>query len=111
MKVTISPTGEIQLDTNGSTPAEIAALVRELSAKDEPRPQGPAPVMLGTTMAETWDFLVEHDNPKGVHIQAVAQRFGISKDAAGQRLVQLVNEGHAERVVMGRYRATDGSKK
>lgn len=112
MKITISPTGEIQMDTNGSTPAEVAGTIlsiqRELRKADEVKPL--APVMLGTVMAETWDFLVEHDNPRGVHVQAVGQHFGISKETAGQRLIQLVNEGHAVRVSVGRYRATDGAK-
>jgi hypothetical protein len=110
VKVTISPTGEIQLETNGSSPAEIAALVRELQQQND-KPNGPAPVSLGTLMAETWDFLAEHDNPKGIHLQAVAQHFKISKEAAGQRMQGLVNDGHAERVSAGRYRATDGGLK
>lgn len=111
MKITISPTGEISMETNGSNAAEIAAVIRELQQPKEDKPKGPAPVTLGTTMAATWDFLVDNDNPKGIHIQAVAQHFGINKDTAGQRLVQLFNEGYAERVSIGRYRATDGAQR
>lgn len=114
MRITISTTGEIYMETNGSTPAEIAGTVlsiqRELRRQQEEAQKRQAPVSLGTVMAETWNWLVDNDNPKGIHLQAVAQYFGIKKEAAGQRLQQLVAEGHAERVSVGRYRATDGTK-
>lgn len=108
MQITIRPDGEIRIDSNGSTPAEIAGTI--LSIQQELRKQEQArtadrPVSLNDCQGETYDWLVEHDNPRGVHRSAVAQAFNINGDAAGNRLQTLAAMGFARRVGGGRYRA------
>jgi hypothetical protein len=118
MKISIKPDGEILMDTNGSTPAEVAGTI--LSIQRELREQAKAeaaqadrertaPVELGTIMSELWEWLVDNDTEKGVHIQAVANHFHISKENASQRCQRLMSEGHATRVAQARYRATTGA--
>ena len=104
MRVTISPTGEVQLDTNGSTPAEIAAVVRELQRTPEEAAAEKRPVELNDIQGATYDWMVAHDKEQGIHISAIARAFTISNGAAGQRCYQLVKDGFATKVCNGRYR-------
>jgi DNA-binding MarR family transcriptional regulator len=115
MHITISPTGEIHMDTNGSSPAEVAGTI--LSIQRELRQQAEAeaakaatsgnaiPLTLNDCQSQTYDWLVSNDVDSGIHISAVARQFGISKDAASNRLQRLSEMGFARRVGGGKYRA------
>jgi hypothetical protein len=112
MHITISPTGEIHMDTNGSTPAEVAGTI--LSIQRELRQQAEAeaasadhriPLTLNDCQSETYDWLVSNDIESGIHISALARELGISKEAASNRLQRLSEMGFARRVGGGKYRA------
>lgn len=110
MHITISPTGEISMDTNGSSPAEVAGTIlsiqRELRKQaEEAAADGRIPVSLNDCQSETYDWLASNDVPVGVHISAVARQFKITRDAASARLQTLIEMGFARRVGTGRYRA------
>jgi hypothetical protein len=115
MHITIDPvTGKIEMDTNGSTPAEVAGTLLSIQKEmrkqlaEEARGNRPAPVDLGNIGAELWDYLVDNDNPRGVHVGAIARHFGIDNGVAASRCQHLLDEKHAERVSKGRYRAVTG---
>jgi hypothetical protein len=109
MKITITPDGEIQMDTNGSTPAEIAGTV--LSIQQELRKKAknePCPPSLNDKSGQLYDWLVANDNENGVHFSAAARHFEISNGAARHRLITLVKLGFAVQVTghgRGLYRA------
>ena len=109
MRVTVSPTGEISIESNGSKPADVAEMVRELrkqEPKDEPAPAEPTrPVSLNDIQGAVYDWLVANDNPHGVHVGAVARQFNLTNGAAGSRLERLLKMGFVQRVGAGRYRA------
>jgi hypothetical protein len=115
MKVDITPDGAIHVDSNGSTPGEIAAFT--LSVQRELRQQQAEaeaakvngdlqrPVSLNDLQGETYDWLVAHDVEQGVHLSAVAAAFMLTKEAASHRLQTLADMGFARRVGTGKYRA------
>jgi hypothetical protein len=61
----------------------------------------------GLTVASyvVWEFLVNHEDRRGVSISEIARQFRLTNAAAGQRLLVLVKAGYAERVKVGHYRA------
>jgi hypothetical protein len=63
------------------------------------------PTPLNDLQGETYDYIVEHDHEHGVHLQAIAAHFKISKSAAGQRCSALKGMGMVTCVGQGRYRA------
>lgn len=113
MKITISPSGEIHMDTNGSTPAEIAGVIlsvqrdlrREVEAK---RDNDSRPPSLNDMNGQMYDWLVANDSEAGVHFSAAARHFNISNGAARHRLYNLVKLGFAHQAGTprsGLYRA------
>ena len=54
---------------------------------------------------DTFSYLVDNDCEEGVPIDAVARHFGITSDAAGQRLSVMARSNLIRRVTAGRYRA------
>lgn len=106
MKITMSPTGEITIDTNGSTPAEVAGTI--LAVQQELRKQleqAERPVSLNDCQGATYDWMVEHDCEAGIHISSLGKAFGITTSAAGHRMTGLVRDGFVRNVGTGRYRA------
>jgi len=109
MKITVAPTGEISVETNGSNPADVAALLREIQRPATPDRSDDTPVSLNDMQGALYDWLVTHDAPMGIHTAAVAKHFGISNGAARHRLYKLVEMGLAKSVGLtpraGLYRA------
>lgn len=114
MEIKISPSGEIAINTNGSTPAEVAGTIlsiqREIreQQREQEREQEPAqhrPVSLNDCQGETYDWMVSNDAPLGIHTSAVAKAFNISREAANSRLQTLHTLGFIRRVGTGLYRA------
>ena len=106
MKIRIMPSGEIHMDTNGAPPAEVAGVIlsiqREL--RRDTKPPAKRPPSLSGNLAATYDYLIDNDSELGIHLSAVAENFGITSGAAGQRIHKLIRHGLAERVSSGVYR-------
>ena len=112
MRIEIKPDGTTIVDSNGSTPGEVAAFT--LSLQRELRDQVKAeveeaqalsrPASLNDIQGATYDWMVAHDREQGIHIGAIARAFQISNGAAGQRCYQLVKDGFATKICNGRYR-------
>lgn len=103
MRIEIKPDGTTVLETNGSSAADIAALIRELQRKNDDALDD-RPASLNDIQGATYDWMVLHDKDQGIHISAIARAFGISNGAAGQRCYQLVKDGFATKICNGRYR-------
>ena len=120
MKITITTeSGDVTLDVEGDEIAEAAELIASLAPQKEVQHNEiekvdldnfpmDAAASLTTTMFQTWQFIVAHDNPNGVHISAVGRHFGLTNGAAGSRLEKLLQLGYVTKVRgnrSGRYRA------
>jgi hypothetical protein len=109
VKITIKQDGDICMETNGATPAEIAGVIlsvqRELRKTDLTKLAEDRPVDLSDMQGATYDWMIAHDKDQGIHISSIARAFSISNGAAGQRCYQLVKDGFATKICNGRYRA------
>lgn len=118
MKIIVALNGEISIETNGSDPKAIAALIRELhkpakKTKTAPAPAEPVDTGLAVDPAvspqqmQTWQWLVNNDAPTGRSAQDLADALGLENGTAGLRLSRLVQNGLAHKVSRGLYRAGD----
>lgn len=54
---------------------------------------------------QIWEFLVDNESrTRGMSVDDVMRRFKLTRSAAGQRLVKLVEHGYATRVSRGHYK-------
>ena len=113
MKITVNPqTGAMEFD---ATPEEAVALMSlQAQVKDaqeqvaENAEVAAAADSAGLTQANylVWDYLVQHENvDAGITVTAVARHLRITPAAASSRLGHLVEQGFAERISRGRYKA------
>lgn len=119
MKVHINSDGTVELDVvDGESHAAIE-LIDALQARrrtsiqlaDEVRESRAGETAnLTASLYRTWEFLVNNDNPDGVHISAVARAFACGNIAATDRLKALLKQGNAKRVRRGYYRATSDGR-
>lgn len=110
--VTVAPDGQVITECDSVT--ETAALVSALRNGKAPRKQRAATpklelesedVPLSAVLVETWNWLVAHDNPEGVHPREVAAGLGIKKATANYRLIELTKKELAHKTGPGRFRA------
>lgn len=113
MRVTVTTTGDVVVDTD--SPAQAAAFVRELrtgkkaARKKKPRPLAieSAEEPLSQELADTWNWLVAHDNTDGVSMPDVAAGLDLIPATANYRLRQLIAKGLAHQPARGRFRPGD----
>ena len=104
MKLTVKPDGTMEFDVD--TAAQALDIQAEIMRRQAPRSalQAPNPSM-SDKYYQTWCFLVDNDCETGIHINHVARGLDIKNNAAGQRLTVMVQQGTAQRVSVGHYRA------
>lgn len=117
MKIEITPDGTVRLESNGSSPADVAAFTLSLQQELKKQAQAEAeaeaksqlsqgrPVSLNDKQGETYDYLVANDNPNGIHLSAMATHFGVSKSVISHRLCVLQRDGFVYKVAGGKWRA------
>jgi hypothetical protein len=116
-RVTVSSNGQVTVESDGA--AETAALVHELRggrARGRAGSKGRVgskkkleleseDVPLSTALVETWNWLVKHDSPEGLHVNEVAEGLDIKAATANYRLTALMGKELAHRTRPGYFRA------
>lgn len=110
MKVTVTPAGEVVVDTD--SPAQAAAFVRELHRGKKPtRKKKPKPLEiesieepLSQELVDTWNWLVANNTDEGVTAADCAEGLDIKPLTARYRLHQLVTKELAHQPGRGRFR-------
>lgn len=115
MKVIVSPNGDVIFETDDVEQAlSMVQALRNGTAqarRKKPKPEPPVEeyveeeVPLSLVLAETWEWLVSHDDPVGIPFQEVATSLGLKHATATWRLNKLVEKGVAHKVKRGFYRA------
>lgn len=110
MRVTVTATGDVVIDTD--SPAQAAAFVRELHGGKKPgRKKKPKPLAIGSVeeplsqpLVDTWNWLVANNTEPGVTATDCATGMDIAHNTATYRLKQLVAKELAHQPERGRYR-------
>jgi hypothetical protein len=102
MNITVAANGDISIDTNGTNPKEVVALLNEFTKNQGLNNQQPS---LNDLQYETWEYLVENDCKRGVAVAGLARDKDVTNGTASQRMITLARGGHAYRVSSGHYRA------
>jgi hypothetical protein len=113
-RITVTPNGQVITECDSA--AETAALVRELKDGKAPKKRKRAAppkaleiesvdIPLSPVLVETWNYLVKHDAPDGVHTNEVAAGLGIKVATANYRLTALLDKELAHKPSPGHWRA------
>lgn len=109
MKVTVLPSGSVEIEFHNGDHRSALALIRSLQGVREAVhvPVSGEEVLLDPavlTAAQRSVYNVLAGHPTGCHISAVAEEMGMDKGIVNARLVSLTNRGFAERLRAGTYR-------
>lgn len=113
MKVTVTPSGDVQLEVTDGDGAAAVELIHQLQADaaqrrtdDEKQSHSVALASLTAKQRKLYDVLCDFDQPQGCHVSGLAALLETTQGAVSHMLnVVLVPRHLARRVTRGHYRA------